>query len=123
MRSLYRFCRRLLVPVVVGWVLIVLVFLLTQQVGPLLALREPFDMLVAGLTGFWAVSSRWARGWAVEVIAGIVAALLVGIVRVQLGHYYGEVPGTSELLLLARVSMAGGIGATLSRLLHQRVVL
>lgn len=123
MRSLYRFCRRLLVPVVVGWVLIVLVFLLTQQVGPLLALREPFDMLVAGLTGFWAVSSRWARGWAVEVIAGVVAALLVGIVRVQLGHYYGEVPGTSELLLLARVSMAGGIGATLSRLLHQRVVL
>ncbi len=123
MKYLLRFFRRLLVPVLVGAVLIALVFLLTQQLPQLLPLREPFDMLTAGLTGFWSVSSRWARGWRAELAAGIVAALLVGIVRMQLGHYFGEVPGTNELLLLARIALAGGVGATLSRLLRQRVVL
>lgn len=123
MRLLLRFIRRLAVPVLVGIVLNALVFLLTQQYAQLLPLREPFDMLTTGLTGFWAVSSRWARGWRTEIVAGIIAGLLVGVVRVQLGRYFGELPGTSELLLLARAGMAGGVGATLSRLLHQRVVL
>lgn len=123
MKYLLRFFRRLVVPVLVGVVLVALVFLLTKQYAQLLPLREPFDMLTAGLTGFWSVSSRWARGWRTEIAAGIVAGLLVGIVRVQLGRYFGEVPGTTELLLLARASLAGGVGATLSRLLHQRVVL
>lgn len=123
MKFLLRFIRRLAVPVLVGVVLNALVFLLTQQYAQLLPLREPFDMLTIGLSGFWAVSSRWARGWRTEVAAGIVAGLLVGIVRVQLGRYFGDLAGGSQLILLARAGLAGGVGATLSRLLHQRVVL
>ena len=123
MKFLLRFLRRLAVPALVGVVLTAAVFLLTQQYAQLQPLREPLDVLTAGLAGFWAVQCRLGRRWRVELTAGIIAGLLVGIVRVQLGRYFGEVPGTSELLLLGRAAIAAGVGATLSRLLHQRVVL
>jgi len=123
MKFLLRFLRRLAVPALVGMVLTAAVFLPTQQYAELQPLREPLDVLTAGLTGFWAVKSRLGRRWRVELTAAIIAGLLVGIVRVTLGRYFGEVPGTSELLLLGRAAIAAGVGATLSRLLHQRVVL
>jgi hypothetical protein len=123
MKFLLRFLRRLAVPVLVGTVLSTVVVLLTQQYAQLHPLREPFDVLTAGLTGFWAVQARHGRGWRVEVGAGIVAGVLVGIVRFLLGRYLGEVPGISELLVVTRAAIAAGVGATLSRLLHQRVVL
>jgi hypothetical protein len=123
MKFLLRFLRRLAVPALVGMVLTAAVFLPTQQYAELQPLREPMDVLTAGLTGFWAVKSRLGRRWRVELTAAIIAGLLVGIVRVTLGRYFGEVPGTSELLLLGRAAIAAGVGATLSRLLHQRVVL
>lgn len=123
MKFLLRFLRRLAVPVLVGVVLSTVVFLLTQQYAQLLPLREPFDVLAAGLAGFWAVQGRRDRGWRAEVSAGIVAGLLVGIVRALLGRYLGEVPETSEWLTVIRAALAAGVGAMLSRLLHQRVVL
>mgnify|MGYP003396375656 CR=1 FL=1 len=123
MKFLLRFLRRLAVPALVGMVLTAAVFLPTQQYAELQPLREPLDVLTAGLTGFWAVKGRLGRRWRVELTAAIIAGLLVGIVRVTLGRYFGEVPGTSELLLLGRAAIAAGVGATLSRLLHQRVVL
>jgi len=123
MKFLLRFLRRLAVPALVGMVLTAAVFLPTQQYAELQPLREPLDVLTAGLAGFWAVKSRLGRRWRVELTAAIIAGLLVGIVRVTLGRYFGEVPGTSELLLLGRAAIAAGVGATLSRLLHQRVVL
>jgi len=123
MKSLLRFLRRLPPPVLAGVVLSSVLFLLTQQYGALLPLREPFDVLAAGVTGFWAVRGQLGRGWRLEVAAGLVASLVVGVFRLQLGHYYSELVETPEYLMLARAAIAGGVGAMLARLLRQRVVL
>jgi len=123
MKFLLRFLRRLPGPVLAGTLLNCALFLLTEQYAQLLPLREPFDVLSAGLTGFWAVRRQLPRGWSTEVAAGLVASLVVGIVRLQLGGYLGEALGPPAYLLLARAAVAGGVGAMLARLLHQRVVL
>jgi len=123
MKSLLRFLRRLPAPVVFGTLLGAALFLLTQEYPQLLPLREPFDVLTAGLTGFWAGRRQRPRGWRTEVAAGLVASLVVGIARLLLGGYVGEVLDSPAYLLLARSAIAGGVGAMLARLLHQRVVL
>jgi hypothetical protein len=123
MWSLLQFLRRLAMPFLGGVALSGISFLLTQEYAQLLPLREPLDVLSAGLTGFWAVRSRLGRGGRVEIAAGIVASLLVGVVRLLLGHYLDGVSAADEYMLLVRFAIAGGIGASLSRLLHQRVVL
>jgi hypothetical protein len=123
MKSLLRFLRRLLVPVLAGILLSSGLLLLTQQYATLLPLREPFDVLWAGLTGFWAGRGHPLRGWRPTMLAGLVASLIVGVVRFQLGGYLGEVADAPAYLLLARAAVAGGGGALLARLLHQRAVL
>jgi hypothetical protein len=123
MKSLLRFLRRLPGPVLLGTLLGCALFLLTQQYAQLLTLREPFDVLTAGLTGFWAGRRQRPRGWKTEVAAGLVASLVVGIFRLVLGGYLGETLDSPVYLLLARAAIAGGVGATLARLLQQRVAL
>lgn len=123
MRSLLRFLRRLSGPVLAGAALSSALFLITEQYAPLLPLREPFDVLSAGLTGFWAARRQPLRGWGLELLAGLTASLVVGIVRFGLGSYLGELTESPVVLMLARAAVAGGIGALLARLLRQRVVL
>lgn len=123
MLDLLRFLRRIAVPALTCAVLNGLFFLLTQQYGALLPLREPFDVLAPGLSGVWAARSRLARAWQVELLAGATAGLVVGGVRLLLGHGIAGLPLQAEALHLGRAVLAGGIGAMVSRLLHQRVVL
>ncbi len=118
-----RFLRRLSLPALAGAVLNALMFLLTVQYAALVPLREPFDLLCPGLAGVWAVRGRIGRSWRMELLAGATAGLVVGGLRVLLGHYAAGLPAGSELLLLARAVLAGAVGASVSRLLHQRVVL
>lgn len=118
-----RFFRRLAVPALTLALLNGLMFLLTEQYAALRPLREPFDLLSAGLSGVWAARSRLGRPWRVELTAGATAGLIVGAIRVLLGYYVAGLPASTELLLLGRSVIAGGIGALVSRLLNQRVVL
>lgn len=123
MWDLLQFLRRLAAPAVTLAFLNGLVFLLTVQYASLVPLREPFDLLCPGLAGVWAARSRMARSWHIELLAGATAGFLVGGFRVLLGHYLAGLPLSSEMVLLGRAVLAGGIGALVSRLLHQRVVL
>jgi hypothetical protein len=123
MKSLHRFLRRLPGPVLLGTLFGCALFLLTEQYAQLIPLREPFDVLSAGLTGFWAARRQRPRGWRTEVAAGVIASLVFGIVRLALGGYLGEALDSPTYLLLARAAVAGGVGAMLARLLQQRVVL
>lgn len=123
MLDLLRFLRRIAVPAVTCAVLNGMFFLLTQQYGTLLPLREPLEVLAPGLAGVWAARSRMARSWQIELLAGATAGLLVGGVRLLLGHGVVGLPLQTEALHLGRAVLAGGIGAMVSRLLHQRVVL
>lgn len=114
--------RRLALPAITLACLNGLTFLLTVQYQALMPVRELLDLLCAGLSGVWA-ARRLARAWHVELLAGATAGLIVGGLRVLLGHYLAGLPVSTELLLLGRAVIAGAIGAMVSRLLSQRVVL
>lgn len=123
MWALLRFLRRIAVPALASAALNGLLFLLTQQSPALLPLQEPIDVLAPGLSGVWAARSRMARSWQVELLAGASAGLIVGALRLVLGHTVAGAPLNTEALHLGRAVLAGCIGAMVSRLLHQRVVL
>lgn len=120
---LLQFLRRLALPAISLALLNGLTFVLTVQFAALLPIREPFDLLCPGLSGVWAARTRLARAWRVELLAGAIAGLIVGGFRVLLGHLLAGLPPSTELLLLGRAVIAGAIGAMVSRLLSQRVVL
>lgn len=123
MRSLLRFLRRLAPPAISCALLNGVAFVLSIQYVALAPLREPLDILFPGLAGVWVTRGRQLRPWPAELLAGAAAGLVVGAVRVLLGHYVAGLPASPEFLLLGRALLAGAIGAMVSRLLHQRVVL
>lgn len=123
MWELLRFLRRTAIPALTGAFVNGLLFLLTARSAALQPLAEPVDILCPGLAGVWAARSRMARSWQVELLAGAAAGLFVGAVRLFLGHALGDQPLSEEFLHLGRAVLAGAIGAMVSRLLHQRVVL
>lgn len=122
MKPPVRLLRSLPKPVLFGALLSGALLILVHLYPRLQSLSEPSQLLIAGLTGFWTVRWRAPNGWPLELLAGLIAGILVGgvayAVRILLDGDMG-VAG----LGLARAAIAGATGACLARLLHQRVAL
>jgi hypothetical protein len=86
-------------------------------------IREPALVALTGLTGFLVASGSRIANWRMELIAGMVAALLVAGFYLSLMIWF-ELPLDHPLgLALLRAMIVGGMGAGIARLLRQRAVL
>ncbi len=110
-------------PVLVGALLTGAAVLANYEFPAMRVLREPAEVLFTGLTGF--LAATWSRlsAWRLELVAGMIGALLVAgfylavtiLLQMPLDHALGPA--------LLRAILLGGIGAGLARLLRQRAVL
>jgi hypothetical protein len=123
MRSLLQLLRQLPKPVLVGTLLSVIVIFLVWQFPALQPVREPGDVAISGLIGFLAGYGRRPDSWRLDLLSGLVAALVVAGLRLGFAAFVGEAPDLPIGLDLARAGLAGAMGAMVARLLHQRVAI
>jgi hypothetical protein len=122
-RSALRVLRSLPRPVLLGAILTGLVVILNAQVSSLLAVREPALVALTGLTGFMVATGCRLANWKLELLAGMIGALLVAGFYLALIIWLQLPLGHTLALSLLRATIVGGIGAGLARLLRQRAVL
>jgi hypothetical protein len=122
-RSALRVLRSLPKPVLVGAILTGLVVVVNAQVSSLLPIREPALIALTGFTGFMVAAGCRLTNWGLELLAGMVGALLVAGFYLALILWL-QLPLAHPLgLALLRATIVGGMGAGLARLLRQRAVL
>lgn len=122
-RASLRLIRSLPRPIFIGAVLTGLVVAANAQVPDLQSIREPAIVALTGLTGFLVASGSRLTTWRLELIAGVLGALLVAGFYLSLTIWL-QLPLNHPLgLALLRASAIGAIGAGLARLLRQRAVL
>lgn len=122
-RSALRLLRSLPKPVLIGAVLTAAVIGANAQFPALQPVREPAIVALTGLTGFLVATGSRLSNWRLELIAGMVGALLVAGVYLSLAIWL-RLPLDHPLgLALLRATIVGGMGAGLARLLRQRAVL
>lgn len=122
-RTVLRVLRSLPKPLLVGAVLSGLVVVAYSRLGALEPVREPALVGITGLTGFLVASASRVADWKVELLAGVIAALLVAGFYLSLTILL-QLPLVHPLeLALLRAAIIGGMGAGLARLLRQRAVL
>lgn len=122
-RSALRLLRSLPKPILVGALLTGTVVLVNQQFPGAQTIREPSEVLLTGLTGF--LVATWSRlsAWRLELIAGMIGALLVAGFYLSLTIWLGLPLDHALGPALLRAILVGGMGAGLARLLRQRAVL
>ncbi|HXI20565.1 MAG TPA: hypothetical protein VNH46_05745 [Gemmatimonadales bacterium] len=122
MSLMYRFTRRLPRPVLIGTIVGCLLVLLVRQLPNLAPLGKPGELFVAGLTGLWTVQWSPPDRWAVALLAGGLAAGVVGLATGILGIVLAESPAPIGLLV-GQATVAGMVGALVARLLREREAL
>lgn len=115
--------RRLPKPCLAAGVLISALLLLTQLFPQLAAIQEPGELLGAGFAGVWAVQWGPPARSAVLILAGVMAALLVALLRLGLATLLEVPPVIPSGLSLARAAIAGLLGVWVAGLLRQRFAL
>lgn len=122
-RSALRVLRSLPRPVLIGALLSGAVVVANAQVPALQPIREPSLVAITGLVGFLVASNSRLANWRLELIAGMIGALLVAGFYLTLTLWLRLTLEHPLELALLRAVIVGGMGAGLARLLRQRAVL
>jgi hypothetical protein len=123
LKLLPRLFRAMAWPGFAGILLTAALFTLVRYVPRLDPVQEPGEVLIAGLIGFWTAYWRRHDTWRFVVVAGLLAAALVALVPLGLMLYPHQATAPPAGLALTRAAVAGAMGASVARLLHQRVAL